>query len=186
MTLLYIPVKIPFQDIITKHTIEQTKQHNSDSLYTERIEIPNDELLEINNYLASVGISKLMVALSFKRNTTYIRYQSSHLDYSQAIGVINCSIVIPIEGCKNTGQIWYTGDYNIKIAKMDNGINYALPDWINPGFELDRVEIYDSPMLVRTNVPHSAFSNGHEYRVTCTLRFENNESFEYLAERLSK
>lgn len=182
MNLFNQNINIPFSDIIRKYTYEQTKDLHGKELYIQNIIIPDNIKDDINNYLDDRKISPILNFLAFKRiNSTY-EYKRSHIDYS-ASGVVNCSIVIPVDGFENTGQIWYDGKYHLKIIK---NINYIFADiiWEGHGNEIEKT-IIESPTLVRTDIPHTAFSRPGEYRTTCTIRFIQNETFEYLSEKLS-
>jgi hypothetical protein len=179
---LYNPVSLPFSDILIRHTLEQTNDLSSDRIYIKNIIIPEDERKTINQYLNNQNVSSLLNILAFKRKIPYVNYRTTHIDYAKE-NPIKCSVVIPVAGFKNTGQVWYDGNYNI-LLKVETGYEYTKIDWITPGTEIGRAEI-TSPTLVRTDIPHGVFSNKLEYRTTCTIRFKDNEDFDYLAKHLS-
>ncbi len=183
---LYKEVHLPFADILKKYTAEYMAESTPDLLDAQIIPIPINERDEINSYLKSKGVSNLGNILAFKRKMPYAGYLDCHIDMSNKSTVMNCSIVIPVSGCRHTKQYWYSGDHTIEHKVTPSGAKYCTVVWNGlPQFAGD-VEIYDHPTLVRTNVPHSAYSLGEEYRTTCTIRFNDNESFEYLSEHLSK
>jgi hypothetical protein len=151
-------------------------------MYVKNIIIPSTDKEIINQYLDEHNVSPLLNVLAFKRKTPHINYRSSHIDLDYARNYIKCSIVIPVAGFKNTGQIWYDGNYSTSTIIKD-GYIYSEIKWNSPGIEIGRTEI-TSPTLVKTDIPHGVFSNGLEYRTACTIRFKNNEDFDYLADRL--
>ena len=182
---LYQPVNFPFMDDLvqaTKNTMDRFIEKN---IYMSGITIDYSLRSSINKYLEDRGISNLCNLLSFKRIDTEMDYKKCHLDCFADYSIINCSLIMPVSGCKNTAQYYYNGNYETENAITLGGSYFIKINWKDEGQYLDKVEISDSPVLCRTDVPHSAYS-ADGYRTTITLRFKNNESFEYLAERLSK
>jgi hypothetical protein len=138
----------------------------------------------INQELFSKGLSELTDILSFKRNNVGINIDGCHVDDGYK-SICNVSIVIPVSGYENTGQYWFDGDYKIVKAITPANVTYNALEWNTPGILIGVVNI-TSPMLCRVNIPHGAYGNGLEYRVTATIRFRNNETFEEVYEKLSK
>lgn len=184
---LYSPVILPFAEILQKYTEEQMSIFNTEILHVQNISISESDRKQINEFLNSKNISNLKNILAFKRKMQYIDYTDCHLDVdpNNLPGLINCSIVIPVSGCRYTKQYWYTGDFKYRLTKTPSGADYAIIDWNGSPVLTGEVEIYKQPVLVRTDIPHSAYSMNNEYRLTCTIRFTNNETFEYLEEQLS-
>lgn len=183
--ILHTPINLPFADDLRFHTLDQLANFNEDLLYVKVINIPEKLRYSINKYLETKNIGHLMPVLSFKRKNTTAGYQFSHIDWSAKHGIINCSVVIPVAGCKNAGQIWYGGNYTFRGEQQTDPSGRGVIDvgrvvWNEPGLVLESAEIHESPQLVRTNLPHNAFSNGDEYRVTVTIRFYGNDDFETL------
>jgi hypothetical protein len=180
MLKLYAPVKIPFADIIVSETLKIMNEFNGSRLILKEIPLSNN-INSINSYFNSRGISNLLTKLSFKRLGGELDYRNCHIDGSSLAGW-KCSVVIPVSGCKNTFQYWYDGKYTNKFVAGNP--SYGLITWNSTPNYLGKIEIFDSPMLCRVDVPHNAFGKDNEYRITCTLRFAGNETFEYLQEHL--
>ena len=183
--MLYKNIHFPFTKIFQKYTLDQTAKLNTELLYIREIKISEDDSLTINKYLNERGISDLLNILSFKRKDPIADYHKTHID-SSSLGIIHCSVVIPVSGCQHTEQFWYNGDYEI-ITKTAPGSSakYTGIRWKNIPEKIGSVEINNNTTLVKTDIPHGVYSYKDEYRTTCTLRFVNNENFDYLAERLS-
>lgn len=180
--ILHKPVNIPFANELIECTRAQISQDDNLPLYVKNIAIDDALRSSINQYLNSKGVSELSNILAFSRRNYHVSMQHSHIDcYND--GIVNCSVVIPVDGCENTGQVWYGGSYETTIIKKD-GYTYSDIVWNSPTKVLGYKSILE-PTLVRTNIPHGVYNSKNEYRTTCTIRFKNNETFEFLAEALS-
>jgi hypothetical protein len=180
MLKLYKPINFPFIDVIASETLKLMNNVNDGRLSIREIPFSDKVMDDINSYLNLRGVSNLRSKLSFKRLGGVQSHTDCHVDGTSNI-TYNCSLVIPVYGCKNTYQYWYNGDYTLKFwGEPERGVVLwnSLPNY------LDKIEIYDSSMLCRVNIPHSAVGKDNEYRITCTLRFQENETFEYLYEHL--
>ena len=186
----YKPVKIECAELIKSRTLEYMNQFKlkpfSDRLvYTKNVQFTEQDTKTINEEFQDKGLSKIVDVLSFKR----WQRNKFHRDYCHLDGhddlIYNASIVIPISGCKGTEQYWYDGDYEITMIATE-GVKYFIPKWKTEGKLVASVSIVDTPMLCRVNIPHNAYSNGFEPRLTCTLRFEKNETFEEIYQKLSE
>lgn len=189
---LFRPVKLECFQLIQEFTKTYMSQFNSETFYAIRMPVPQEMRNSINDEFSSYGLSNIGDFLAFKRKTIKISGDACHIDIeSKTNTMFNASIVFPVSGCDNTAQFWYDGQYN--LTNMEYSINdglikttstyYGL-DWVSEPVFADQVEIKDSPVLCRVNKPHSAFSNGIDYRITCTLRFKNNETYEELCAKL--
>jgi len=181
---LFKHIQLPFANVLQYHTKEYMSNFSGEILHVQNIPIPDADMQLINSYLESKGVSKLKNVLAFKRKMEYIDYTDCHVD-TNSREYIRCSVVIPVSGCKHTKQYWYSGDYSVEKRTTPSGSDYYAITWNKMPDFAGEVEIYNNPTLVRTDVPHSAYSFNNEYRITCTIRFINNESFEYLSEKLS-
>lgn len=185
MNNLYKPVSLPFASDLVAYTKKHMDQFNTDRVHIQNIPVPENEWNDWNAWLNSKGISNLLNALSFKRKQSPKNVAATHIDFFKDNVVIHNSIVIPVEGCRDTYQYWFGGEFNAEPLATAGGDLYMKIHWTSPPTYLGNVEIFDSPMLCRTDVPHNAENIHNVYRTTVTVRFEANETFEYLAERLS-
>lgn len=147
--------------------------------------LPESVLDTVNSEFNSKGVSNIFQPLIFKKSIIEVGPQYCHIDHYEGQRH-HASIVIPVMGCRNTYQYWYDGDYDISASFNENAkVAFFSTVWKSAEF-IDKVYIFDSPMLCRTDVPHGAISNGREYRVTCTIRFTENETYEELSEKLGR
>jgi len=181
--MLYSPVNFPFVEQIREATLREVQDLNSESVYLRNIPVSDELRHSMNNYLAERGISKIKNILCFKKKNYASHYKITHID-SSGDQIIKCSMVIPVQGCKNTKQQWFDGDYGKKVITRVDGTTFLYVEWKAPGVLLDEVEINDSPMLCKVDIPHNAYNLSDDYRITCTLRFQANEDFDYLLSRL--
>lgn len=180
---LYSPVILPFADVLATIAEAQMSEFTENNSYVKDIIIPDEFRNLINLYLQSKGVSEILNILSFKRKLSMKKYYLTHVD-SVEDSVVKNSVVIPVSGCENTSQYWYTGPYELIRLYTISGASYLSPKWKHVGEFLGEVEIL-SPMLCRTDIPHSGHNPSENYRTTVTIRFKDNEDFEYLAEKLS-
>lgn len=187
----YKPVTLECSPLIKKRTKEAMDQFKlvpfrKELVYSKAMKFTEEDRKIINDEVTSKGLSKIKDVLAFKRwgNTKYDK-TSSHIDGNNNV-IYNSSIVIPVSGCKDTEQYWLDGEYEIKKEVGASGITYLVPVWKSEPTLVDHVFINDQPMLCRVDIPHNAYGNGRQFRLTCTLRFENNESFEEIYEKLSR
>jgi len=182
---LYNPINFPFSSELQKHTLLKMSEFNSNLVYVLDIEIPNDLRDIINNWLANKGISKIINLRSFKRKHQSFGPKDCHLDVKGDYSLIHSSLVIPVEGCKDTVQYWYDGPRTLENTTKSGGPKYIKIHWDEEPKYLGDVEIFTTPVLCKVDIPHSAYSRPDEYRTTCTIRFQDNESFDYLSDKLS-
>lgn len=182
----YKPVKLLCSELIKQRTKEfwENSKFPPALAYVKRMPFSEEDLSVINEELLSKGLSRVKDALTFKRRTkgTY-DVRRCHID-GNSNTIYNCSVVIPVSGCENTEQYWYDGSFKIE-SQLNDGVHYYYPVWNGEPQLVEHATIKDDPVLCRVNIPHSTYSNGKEFRITCTLRFENNETFEEIYSKLS-
>lgn len=182
MMQLYKEIDFPFVAELTTVTLDYLSTRDITSGCKMPIEGPL--LTEINKFFESRKISNLGNCAIFNRKGTLKKYIYSHIDgYDNFVNA--CSIVIPISGCERTEHVWFDGDYERVSGISKEGIPFNKPLWKSPGIQIGAFNILKSPTLCRTDIPHLAYSNGSDRRITCTIRTAANESFEYLSEMLS-
>jgi hypothetical protein len=143
---------------------------------------PLDTIL--NDELKSRNISKSRGYKIFKRKITDNTIGKYHIDGNAPDNFIfNCSIVIPVSGCKGTEMIWCNDNYSLDYNVSPYGVKYFDILWNKPPETIIRKEIFETPMLCRVDIPHTAISNGLEERITFTFRLDGNETFEELCEK---
>ena len=182
---LYSPIDFPFTKEIQKHTLFKMSKLISNNVYVTNIEIPDQLRKIINNWLNERNISSIINILSFKRKQQNLEASACHLDVDHNYSLFHSSLVIPVEGCKNTAQYWYDGPYTLINSVAPSGSKYSKIEWLEEPKYLGDIEIFTTPVLCRVDIPHSAYSRPNEYRTTVTIRFQDNESFEYLIDKLS-
>lgn len=113
----------------------------------------------------------------YKKNIHEFSHESCHID-GNALNITNLSLILPIRGCENTKQYWYSGKYSLSVANESN-VSYIKISWNEgPPTLLDTIEICDAPLLCNVSIPHAVVTNETEQRVTCTIRFQKNWSME--------
>ena len=183
---LYKSIELDCFSAIKKATSKFIDQFDKQTI----LNLPHDQqLLDlINDEVTSKGLSKIIPQLLiFKRWNPIIDMKTAHTDHGYiANSPINCSIVFPVSGCENTCMYWLGGDYELEELTTPTGFKYNSIKWKDGvGTLLQEVEILNSPMLARVDIPHLAQSNGKDFRVTCTIRFSKNEEFEEIYQKLS-
>ena len=194
MPKLYAPFPLKSADIVKDYVRNFFKNHNSEQLYAVGLPLPKDILDIVDRELISYGLPKSTSCMAFKRKLMLMpNYKDCHVDYSPTKkSTIKTSLVIPIEGCKDTCMYWAEGDYVTWIAKVSPFQNLKGMDhymkvlWRNAGSILDQVEIFDTPMLCRVDVPHSATSRQDgSYRLIMSIRFDEDLDIEEMLARRS-
>jgi len=126
--------------------------------------------------------------LSFKRRGFFKETTNVHIDYSLNVyGKIHTSIILPIEGCNETNMYWMDGDYYERYNSIEN-LGYLNVDWLKKPNVVDRVEIFNNPVIARVDTPHSVTSRTDGgYRTVLTIRLNGNPEFDDVLNRyLSK
>ena len=183
------PFPLKTESLIKEYIRERFKDHNTDDIYAEGIDVPKDMLSAINCELKVYNII-VVSGMAFKRKNCLIpRHDECHIDYSSFYKrTIKSSLVIPIDGCDNTYMYWYDGAYSADVVMPTPDFPYRYPymklTWDTPGKLVEQVEIASRPMLCRVDQPHSATSRTDgSYRLVMTLRFEGNPSIEEILAR---
>ncbi len=176
---------------VCERLAQQTREHMSTfttpGIHIQNIPISDDLREETNAVLASVGVSELLNILAFKRTGGVVSPNSCHVDGNPA-RVCNCSVVIPVDNTAGTLHYWYTGEFELVEADQLNTqskTKYYKVKWATeqaPTFA-QAVEI-TFPTLTRTNIPHGVTGRDDKHRLSCTIRFKNNETFEELFRKL--
>jgi len=164
-------------------------QFNKDDLYLRQLDTNGKISSILNLELAEYGLPKVRNLLCIKRKNFDISKDHLHVDGNRIpetgqVGMIHASIIIPLDGCRNTCMFWMGGDYTLTAQiRIDEITNKAVPFWAINWYSipslLDNVEIYDVPTITRVDVPHSANSNiDGTYRSVLTVRLEGNPTFD--------
>ncbi len=182
---LYSPVNFPFADALRDATLAKMEALVDEPMYILNVDISQELRDNMNAWLNKREISNIANILSFKRNISKWGPYECHVDARNDYSLIHASLIIPVEGCKNTAQYWYKGPYTTSQGITPSGAKYSKIEWSDTKTYLGKVEIAAAPVLARVAIPHGAYSRPDEYRTTVTIRFEQNESFEYLVDKLS-
>jgi hypothetical protein len=170
------PIQLNCWDLLAQRTREQTQFLPVTANNTKRIVLKEKH-----------GLPKVRNLLAHKRKSPQFKPSSVnlHIDSFSGDEINKISIVFPIDNCENTAQFWYDGDYIIqKTTTGPDKIPYLQV--ISKNIKLlDQVEICNTPMIVRTDLPHSAYSMS-DYRLTCTLRFVENIDIETAISRINE
>ena len=176
---LYKPVNVNCANLLKSITAAYMLDN---ACSVAKIPLEESVLNIVNAEFNSKGISNIVSPLAFKRNNTSHSTKECHVDGDLG-NVRNASIVIPVSGCVNTFQYWYNGDYSLVPIIDKQNISRYIINWKTSALA-GKAHIVDTPMLCRVDIPHGAVANGNDYRITCTIRFKDNESFEELYEKL--
>jgi len=180
LNTLYQSIHLDTFNLLQDYTASVMKAYDQENMHVIYVALPSDILEKFNSELNSFGLPNLRYAYAFKRRLHFTPvHTNTHIDYDiTSDAIVNCSIVIPVEGCENTKMFWFDGEREETIIKMEDGNSYVDLKWLGSVKKLDQIEIYDSPMLVNTTVPHSATSSRDKsYRTVLTVRLEGNPSF---------
>lgn len=182
---LYKKISIEYTDLIKQEVLKQCVHMDVGTL---KIPLMGELYDKVNEQFISRNLSCVKYLYVFKRRNVGVNPEPCHVDCREKSpdNMTNSSIVIPVSGCKNTAQYWMDGEYKLHKQTLKPGVQYFKLEWVGDIKLIGLVEIYDSPVLCRVNIPHHAYANGVEDRITCTMRLENNEPFEEIYEKLSK
>lgn len=177
-------INLSCEEKIRKFAILDIESQNIDTdKVTTQIKVnhilPLDLKNEINQELNNFGIPEVLYCLSYIRPKNH--FQGIHLDGTDST-IIHSAINIPLKGSKGSYHIWYSGDYETALVKLDSNVYHRII-WKDKPIEADRLEI-DSSYLVRVDAPHSAQSSMNEDRWVFTMRFKYNPAFEDLIGKL--
>jgi hypothetical protein len=164
-------------DEITAHTLDQTQSLCANSIYITKINIPVRLRNLLEDELRSYNLPGVVNFLVFKRSKFFkLDPRLTHIDYSTE--PIHASIVLPIEGFKNTKMYWADGEYRCETATLPHGSPYQKIIWGESCDVVAETEIME-PTLCRVDIPHSATSNADgSYRTILSIRLQNNPTFE--------
>ena len=180
---LYRPVNLECAEMLKILTSRYMLSFNFACVKYMTLSEPNLNI--VNSEFNSKGISNIFQPLIFKKSIVEVGPQHCHIDHYEGQRY-HASIVIPVIGCRNTYQYWYDGEYDATVEFDEiTKVTFLSTAWKRAEL-IDKAYIFGSPMLCRTDIPHGAVSNGREYRVTCTIRFEGNETYEELCEKLGR
>lgn len=172
------PINFPFVDEIKKFSWQFLKDNNYKSGGFLQ-NFPENLLQKINTQLIKLGLSEIRTPLYFIKNKDFTdEFREIHVDGNALINrITKTSIIIPLAGCENTKQIWYTGDYT-QISKIVDGVGFWSLVWNQSPKFLHSYCIKDVPHAAKVDIPHTAIANGIDQRITCTLRFRINYDLE--------
>lgn len=183
-----MPYVFPFADRIKEETLKITDQWNDGLIfYCKQFSLSTTLTTDIDNFFISKGLGKTTgVSTIFKRHNTEIDPKLCHFDLVKfpEKEVFNASFIFPCEGGKGGGQYWFTGKHTLKNVRDEKGA-YARIIWEEEPKFIDSVEIDKSPMVVRLDIPHNAFSSIDGYRTVSTFRLQNNPSFDEVCRKLN-
>lgn len=194
MSKNYSPFTLKSADLVKEYVRNYLENFNTEKIYAIGLPLPEEIRDVVDQELISYGLPKSTSCMTFKRKAMpFAHYRQCHIDYSPARDeTIKTSLVIPIDGCKDTCMFWATGDYVSSVTRIDpiyplTGMeHYMEVKWNGQGSILDQVEIFDTPMLCRVDIPHSATSRRDgSYRSIMSIRFEENLSIEEIIARRS-
>lgn len=138
---------------------------------------------KINGIFTDLGLGELHPILWFVRHRDYeMSPNKVHIDGNHTRPW--ASIVIPVSGCENTFQYWYDGDF-VRAGSTLAAISGGKVQWTGVPRLAAIADTSHKCLLGRVNIPHGAVSNHNDIRITCTLRFKQNWTFEALLEKLS-
>ena len=182
---------------IAEYTEKYMAKYNSHWIYQVNVLLPRSLRMDLDKELAEYGLSPAKMWLAFKRRGYFGERHvlnnspSLHTDYSTRTNEPTyCSIVFPVSGCKDTYQYWVEGNYTLINAEErdPNGIltTRQICQWHEPGIVVEeKAYIEDTPMLCRTDIPHSVVSRDDwSYRLIISIRLKGNEKFDDVVNKI--
>ena len=185
--LLYKPLSFP-TPLLRAVQCETLEEIGARPRFNDLIHFSPELYDQLNSYLGSLGFPLIRGVLGFKRTNIKPNPYLAHID-GDPIKTTTASLVIPVSGCVDTGMFWFDGNYKLVMSQHGPNSGYANAwhlDWTGSPRFLAAVSIVDTPMLCRVNIPHEAYSNGREPRVTVTLRFQGNPLFDDLVKLIAQ
>jgi hypothetical protein len=160
-------------------------QFNIENIYVKNVPMPENLIHSFNKEMSIYGLSSAWNFLAFKRKNYFDETLDVHIDYSINQGIVYSSIILPIEGCLETKMYWVSGEHDVKpITYSSNNVTYAIPKWKKMPVITSSVEINDTPMLVKVDVPHSVTSRKDgSYRTILSIRLLSNPKFEEVLQK---
>jgi len=175
------PFPLKFEKVLKELTLETMKDCNTDPIYVRSLNIDDNNLNKLNEELVEYNLPPVSNFLIFKRRKmTFINRFNTHVDYTEFAGeIIKSSIVVPVEGCKNSYMYYMTGEYQLETKFLPNGNAYKVVHWTSTPHLTQKVEIVEQPMLCRVDIPHDAISDtAGNYRTILSIRLQTNPTFE--------
>jgi hypothetical protein len=194
MSILYHPFMLKCFEEFRKQTLEYMNQFDGENIYVKEVPITSELIESFKQEMIDYGLPGAWNFLSFKRkNFLSESMNSTHVDYSRHFSSpVHTSLVIPVEGCKDTHMYWMDGNYQLnQVATSTNSkeqnVAYGKIQWNESPTVVDKVEINDSPMLAKASIPHSVTSRTDgSYRTILSVRFIGNPTFEEVLEKYLK
>ena len=168
---LYYNLDLKTISLLKQDILDYSKTYSNNQL-TNSYNIPKNLQPAIQEEFNNYGFGEISNVLIFKRFYKHKGYFMTHIDDK------NISIVLPITGCENTAQYWYTGEYTTLYQYIMKGYGFHRLIWKSPGYFLNEVEIINNPVLCNVSVPHGAYGNGIITRITASIRFKENPTYE--------
>lgn len=115
-----------------------------------------------------------------RRSRPTINLLDMHVDwYRHNNDLIKTSLILPIDGCKNTVMYWADGNYKLEVKKTLDGVLYYKVVWKSIPKIIEKVEIYSFPIICRVDIPHGVTTlSDNSYRLTLALKLDGNPTFE--------
>ena len=182
--LMFKPVKLKCFELVKEEVTRLMARYDTESKYVIRLKLSDETMDAVNEELTAKGFSKVEPPLAFKKQNLFIQdYRYCHVDYGAT-----ASLIMPIYGCENTTQYWYSGDYELTEINIPGNVPLYSVHWNKPGEFLTEVEIKDQPFLCRVDVPHSikTITSPARYRLTCTFRFLDQIPYDQACELFDK
>lgn len=159
------------------------KSFVKEQIYVTNIQLPQQLVQQLDLELEQKKLGPASNFLCFKRRNSSLQ-DRVHVDSTRNLELIHASIVVPVEGCRNSYMYWVDGQYRLVEKWLDHADTpYADIEWQTEPRLLDKVEINSGPMLARVDLPHSATSNGNTYRTILSIRLKGNPSFEEVVDQ---
>ena len=172
-------------DLLKQYTLDLTSQSNDCNIYCISVKEDHPMIELLNAELINLKLPMSYGVTIFKRKFDSISPYKVHVDSSshEEVGIINASIVIPVEGFENTFMYWMDGLYDQQLSFTENKIPFRRIVWRSLPKLMAKVEI-TSPTLCRVNIPHSATSRiDGTYRTILSIRLSGNPSYEEILEK---
>lgn len=169
---------------LSKEIKKITDNYNDRQYYTielGKLDIKHKIIVDDYFYKNNLPAISWENSIIFKRRSSpHINFLNMHVDwYRENDKLIKTSLIIPIEGCKNTIMYWAEGEYELQKRKTLDQVFFHKVVWKSIPKIIEKVEISDFPIICRVDLPHGiCTSNDNTYRITLALKLQGNPSLE--------
>lgn len=198
----YLELEIGITDSIKGIALKKAAElrgHKESNRYIDcYISLTDAEVKEINDWLNKSNLPNLDYAVIFQKKNMPVEGDDMHIDYDSSNGELSkAALNLPIQSCRGTKMLWWTGDYTYQEKFVNNKDQVSLEkneEFYIPFAEITwhgKPELHDvyhtgeKPFIARVDIPHNvtAFS---DLRIILSLRLQGNPSVKELRDRMTE